>query len=393
MYWCVLYKVNVSRRGVTLASSYVASIAIFAYYVGMSDSVKNKKVFVGLSGGVDSSYSAYLLKQSGYDVVGVFIKTWQPDFVECTWKSERLDAMRVAAHLNIPFYTFDAEEVYRKEVGEYMISEYAAGRTPNPDVFCNREVKFGAFYKWARAQGADYIATGHYARVDNSDEGVRLLRGVDVKKDQSYFLWTLKEEILAHVFFPIGHLTKDEVRAGAEEAEIPVFAKKDSQGVCFLGPIDLEDFIEHFITLEEGVVIDDETGREIGRHRGAALYTIGQRHGFDVVVQGTGEHAHYVVQKNMAKNTITVSSTPPTLAPQSDVKICNVSCVRKSALVHGKEYMVQSRYRQNPFRITYEELGEGCGILHTQTEEDVPASGQSCVLYVEDECIGGGIVA
>ena len=171
-----------------------------------------KKVFLGMSGGVDSSVSAVLLKQAGYDVTGVFIRVWQPEGGECTWKDERRDAMRVAAHLNIPFVTLDLRDAYKKGVVDYMISAYKAGKTPNPDVMCNREVKFGAFWDWAKKQGADYIATGHYAQVINGD----MLEGADTNKDQSYFLWTLQKEELAHVLFPVGHLQKSEVRTIGE---------------------------------------------------------------------------------------------------------------------------------------------------------------------------------
>ena len=186
----------------------------------------NKKVFVGMSGGVDSSVSALLLKQQGYDVTGVFIKVWQPDFIECTWKEDRLDAMRVAALLDIPFVTLDLEQEYKQGVIDYMIEEYRKGRTPNPDIMCNREVKFGAFYAWAKKQGADYIATGHYA----SHNGESLMVSNDTNKDQTYFLWTLKKELFPHVIFPIGQMEKKDVRALAEEHKLPVSAKKDSQG-------------------------------------------------------------------------------------------------------------------------------------------------------------------
>jgi len=182
------------------------------------------KVFVGMSGGVDSSVSAYLLKKAGHEVTGVFIRVWQPEGGECTWKDERRDAMRVCAHLDIPFVTLDLRDAYKKGVVDYMIAEYKAGRTPNPDVMCNRQVKFGAFWQWATDQGADHIATGHYAQVKDG----QLYEGADKNKDQSYFLWTLQKEELNHIMFPVGHLQKGEVRVIAEKAKLPVFDKKDS---------------------------------------------------------------------------------------------------------------------------------------------------------------------
>ncbi|MBI2474797.1 MAG: tRNA-specific 2-thiouridylase, partial [Candidatus Taylorbacteria bacterium] len=219
-----------------------------------------RRVFVGLSGGVDSSVSAALLKKAGFDVHGVFIRTWLPEWLPCTWKEERQDAMRVAAHLDIPFTTLDLEKEYKKDVADYMIAEYKAGRTPNPDVMCNKYIKFGAFYDWAMKEGASYVATGHYARVDRiekhiseperltrnfnlsaiadklksdtgRDERYRLLAGVDKNKDQSYFLWTLKEEQLAHILFPVGQFKKPEVRKLAESFGLPTAATKDSQGL------------------------------------------------------------------------------------------------------------------------------------------------------------------
>src|SRR3972149_2581934 len=203
--------------------------------------MKKKMVFVGLSGGVDSSVTAALLKEQGYEVVGVFIKTWQPDFIECTWPEERRDAMRVAAHLDIPFLTFDLEKEYKKEVGDYMVSEYRAGRTPNPDVMCNKEIKFGAFLQKALAMGADFVATGHYAEISQIRNVFSLKKSPDPSKDQSYFLWTLTQEQLAHILFPIGHFKKTEVRKLAKKFALPVAEKKDSQGICFLGDIDLKD--------------------------------------------------------------------------------------------------------------------------------------------------------
>ncbi|MBI3888790.1 tRNA 2-thiouridine(34) synthase MnmA [Candidatus Nomurabacteria bacterium] len=267
--------------------------------------MKKKTVFVGLSGGVDSAVSVALLKKSGYEVVGVFIKTWHPDFLVCNEEEERLDAMRVAAFLDIPFFTFDLVDVYKKEVADYMIREYKAGRTPNPDVMCNKEVKFGAFLKKALAMGADYVATGHYAKAFSTQnfEGGRfrpkggvmprnsapktlLVKGVDPSKDQAYFLWTLRQEQLKKIIFPVGNLEKTEVRKLAKKFNLPVAEKKDSQGICFLGAVDLKEFLKHYIKSKKGKVLN-ENGEEIGYHDGAVFYTLGERHGFTITKKST----------------------------------------------------------------------------------------------------------
>ncbi|MEK7118469.1 MAG: tRNA 2-thiouridine(34) synthase MnmA, partial [Patescibacteria group bacterium] len=238
-----------------------------------------RKVFVGLSGGVDSSVSAALLKEQGYDVVGVFIKVWQADFLPCTWREERRDAMRAAAHLNIPFLTLDLEKEYKKEVVDYMIREYGAGRIPNPDVMCNKHVKFGAFLDFAKKHGADFIATGHYSRVVSRQESVGsrkfvLLKGADKEKDQSYFLWTLTQAQLAHTLFPVGHLKKSQVRLLARKFGLSNAEKKDSQGLCFIGAIDMAKFLKQYLHTEKGDV-RNENGDIVGTHDGALLYTIG----------------------------------------------------------------------------------------------------------------------
>jgi tRNA-specific 2-thiouridylase len=204
-------------------------------------------VFVGLSGGVDSAVSAALLKDAGHSVVGVFIKIWQPEFLECTWAKDRLDAMRVAAALGIPFREVDLSQEYKRDVVGEMIRSYSAGETPNPDVTCNRAIKFGAFASWAHDQGADAVATGHYARVRKTFGEAQLLRGVDSAKDQSYFLYQLSSRDLLRVMFPVGEMKKDAVRAKARRFNLPVAAKADSQGLCFVGDVSMRDFLKRFI--------------------------------------------------------------------------------------------------------------------------------------------------
>ncbi len=345
--------------------------------------MKKGTVFVGLSGGVDSSVAALRLLREGYDVVGVFIKVWHPDFLVCNWEAERLDAMRVAAHLSIPFLTCDAEEAYRKEVGEYFVSEYLAGRTPNPDVLCNKAVKFGAFLEFAKSHGADFIATGHYSRTENRNGTPTLLRGVDPSKDQSYFLWTLTTEQLAHVLFPIGDTPKDQIRKEAALAGLPTAVKKDSQGICFLGYVDIPEFLSHFTDLKEGEVLN-EGGKVIGTHQGALVYTLGQRHGFMTNVTTP----RYVIAKDLEKNTITVAAKPPHINETEAVKLANRNWI---GVLPSVQITAQFRYRQTPVPVEVH-LENETTCVKPLIETDRPAPGQSCVLYDGDVCLGGGVV-
>ena len=345
-----------------------------------------RTVFVGLSGGVDSSVAALRLIREGYDVVGVFIKVWHPDFLVCNWEQERLDAMRVAAHLSIPFLTCDAEETYRTEVGEFFISEYRAGRTPNPDVLCNKAVKFGAFLRFAQMHGADFVATGHYARREDKDGMPTLMRGIDANKDQSYFLWMLEKGQLAHVLFPIGDSTKSEIRREAARAGLPTAVKKDSQGICFLGHIDIPEFMSHFTELKEGAVLD-ETGTVIGTHHGSLVYTLGQRHGFTT----TAAVPHYVIKKDLAKNTITVAPQPPSVAKDDTLTLVQTNWIQNMPTL-GEQFTAQFRYRQTPVPILISDINDREVVITVLSETDRPASGQSCVIYNRDECLGGGVV-
>lgn len=340
-------------------------------------------VFVGLSGGVDSSVAAFRLKQQGYRVVGVFIKVWHPDFMVCNWEQERLDAMRVAAHLDIPFLTCDAEEVYKQEVADYFIAEYQKGRTPNPDVMCNKSVKFGAFLRFAESHGADFIATGHYAQNING----QLHRGIDANKDQSYFLWTLTKEQLAKTLFPVGDTPKEQIRREATAAGIPTATKKDSQGICFLGHIDIPEFISHYTTLTTGNVLN-ETGAVIGHHQGALVYTLGQRHGFTITTKDTDRSEMYVVAKNIENNTVTVAASKPTITTDEAIQLEDV--VLRAAVPNPVS--VQFRYRQSPMTACITDLSGTAISLTLEEENEEPASGQSCVLYDGNHCLGGGII-
>ncbi len=355
----------------------------------MKKAGEGKTVFVGMSGGVDSSVAALLLVQEGYAVVGVFIKVWHPDFLPCDWETERLDAMRVAAHLGIPFLTCDAEEAYKNEVAEYFIREYREGRTPNPDVMCNTHVKFGAFYRFAKENGADYIATGHYARREEVGGEARLLRGIDPEKDQSYFLWNIEPDALEHTLFPVGLLLKSEVRTIAKNAELPTAEKDESQGICFLGHVDIKEFLSHYMELIPGDVLDEE-GVVIGAHDGTSLYTIGQRHGLRIFPQHAHADPYFVVGKNFEKNTLTVSHKKPVMA--EGVTELALAHARWKAGNTANEVTFQTRYRQRPVAGTVSEETKGGLIVRPAISAEMPAIGQSCVLYDADVVLGGGII-
>lgn len=257
------------------------------------------KVFVAMSGGVDSSTAAALLKKGGFDVVGIYMKQWSPKGFRCPWAEDRQDALRVAVSLGIPFETWDFSKQYKKLVADYMIREYKAGRTPNPDVLCNRDIKFGLFMKKALAEGADFVATGHYARIRNG----KLLAAKDKNKDQTYFLYALTGKQLEKILFPVGGYTKAEVRKLARKFNLPVADKKDSQGVCFVGEFDMKDFLKKYIKPKKGkVVFGKET---VGEHDGVFYYTIGQRHGL-----GLSGGPYFVAGKDVKKNIIYVSKDP-----------------------------------------------------------------------------------
>ena len=383
----------------------------------------NKTVFVAMSGGVDSSVSAALLQKQGYEVVGVFIRTWHPDFLPCNEEEERRDAMRVAVSLDIPFLTFDLEDVYKKEVADYMISEYKAGRTPNPDVMCNKEVKFGAFLKKAISMGADYVATGHYAQKKLTADSFQLIAGLDSSKDQVYFLWTLKQEQLSKILFPVGHLNKTEVRKLAKKFKLPVAEKKDSQGICFLGAVDLKEFLKHYIKEKKGKVVD-ENGDEIGYHNGVVFYTLGERHGFTITQKSPNDKPYYVVGKDTKRNTITVSQFPippfnKLRVPRdsrdnsqfpNNFQISNVIKIKDtnwissfSPKAYGLEpraYSCQIRYHGEflPCKIKNISKTKAEGPERSRRAEVIfqkpilVASGQSCVIYDKDICLGGGVV-
>ncbi len=349
--------------------------------------MKRKTVFVGLSGGVDSAVSAALLKKQGFEVVGVFIKTWHPDFLECNEEEERRDAMRVAAYIDIPFLTFDLENVYKKEVADYMISEYKKGRTPNPDVMCNKEVKFGAFLKKAITMGADYVATGHYAQAVK----MKLLQGKDSSKDQSYFLWTLRQDQISRIIFPVGCLRKLEVRKLAKKFKLPVADKKDSQGICFLGAVDLKEFLKHYIKEKRGKV-QNEKGEVIGYHDGVIFHTLGERHGFNITQKSPNDGAYYVTDKHIKKNILIVSQNKN--APSntlSHIKIIERTNWINNIPIGSKNYVAQIRYHGEFLQCKIIIINKTKAEV-TFTKPILVASGQSIVVYDRDICLGGGVV-
>ena len=346
-------------------------------------------VFVGLSGGVDSAVSAALLKEQGHKVVGVFIKIWQPEFIECTWQRDRLDAMRVAAALGIPFKEIDLSEEYKNEVVTKMISSYEAGETPNPDVLCNRSIKFGAFSKWARAEGADVVATGHYAQIKKGEYGPELWRGADASKDQSYFLYQLSQSDLSRAAFPVGAMTKKQVRAYAKAHSLPVAQKPDSQGLCFVGDVSMRDFLKRFITVADGRVTDKK-GHIVGVHEGAALYTIGQRHGFTVTKKQLAKTPHYVTGID-TKNNIVIVSANRSDAARASIHVPDMHWISGAAPSFLTGLAVQTRYRETPLAIKLRSEAKRAYIDFS--EPHVVAPGQSAVVYDGGRCLGGGIIA
>ncbi len=350
---------------------------------------KQKTVYVGLSGGVDSSVTAKRLLDDGYNVVGVYIKGWYPDWVRCSWKENRRDAMRVCARLDIPFKTLDLSEIYKKEVVDYLLDAYRKGQTPNPDIMCNKHIKFGGFFEWAMKEGADFIATGHYARIQQESGEYILRRGSDIHKDQTYFLWTLTQEKLKHTLFPLGDFEKKEVRIIAQKNKLVTAEKKDSQGVCFLEDINMEEFLSHYFSPERGVVIDIQ-GKEIGYHKGALLYTIGQRHNFTVTEKTTKDEPYFVVDKNIENNTITVSHEKPLQKRSNAFSLRDVSWTL-SQPIERSVYGVQTRYRQKPVQAELVLNNDKWHVVFLE-EGEMPVRGQSLVVYDGDVCLGGGII-
>lgn len=334
-----------------------------------------KKVMVGLSGGVDSTVAAALLQREGHQVIGAFVKIWQPEFIACTWEEDRLSAKRAAAHLGIPFVERDFSEIYQREVISDLVASYQRGETPNPDVWCNRFIKFGALWEEAKSLGCTHLATGHYAQNING----YLVKAKDVAKDQSYFLARLTPDDLAHTLFPLGMYTKHQVREMATTWGIPHATRPDSQGLCFVGDMSVGDLVSRYITVTPGVVRNLE-GSVAGTHRGIVHYTIGQRHGFTLHVPGE----HYVTAIKPEKNELYVSHDPhDAMRP---------SFTMREVLWHdtpphaGEEINFEVRYHQGLQKGTVTGTRINAAIAQTV------APGQIVVFYRGTRVIGSGVV-
>jgi tRNA-specific 2-thiouridylase len=341
-----------------------------------------------MSGGVDSSVTAALLKQQGYDVTGVYMKNWSQDLpgMVCPWKEDYQDAKRVAVQLDIPFKMYDFQAEYRQKVVDYMVAEYQAGRTPNPDIICNQEVKFKLFLQTALEDGADMIATGHYARTKDG----QLLTAANADKDQTYFLYRVGAEALSKTLFPIGDFaTKDEVRAKAKDLGLATASKRDSQGICFVGKVGIKDFLLYELGPQPHGRIMDEHGRDIGEHDGAIFYTIGQRHGLDV----GGGLPYYVTGKDMAKNEVYVTTNlDDGKLWRSELKLTDVHWINDAP--SGEILQVRLRYRAPLQAVQKLERGsDDSWSLTLKDAERAITPGQSAVFYQGDRCLGGGIVS
>ncbi len=394
---------------------------------------RRERVVVGLSGGVDSSVAAQRLKEQGYDVVGLFMVNWH-DTVgtlsgECPWEDDRLFAELVAKRLDIPFRMVDLSEQYRQRVVDYMFSEYEKGRTPNPDVLCNREIKFDVFLKEALKLGADWVATGHYCRVEHGEDGShRLLAGTDKNKDQSYFLCQLSEEQLSRALFPVGDMLKPEVRAVATEHHLATAKRKDSQGICFVGKVDLPVFLQQKLAAKKGRIVEIDAswegyrtaeqeseliqredvealsrpyayepsnGRKVGTHTGAHFYTIGQRHGLGV---GGTALPLFVIATDVVRNIVYVGqghTHPGLLRSALHIRPEEMHWVRESTRMmpgdEPREYMVRIRYRQPLQSARLFVTDNGGYLLFDEPQRGVTA-GQFAAWYDGDELVGSGVI-
>lgn len=354
------------------------------------------KVVVGMSGGVDSSVSAYLLKAQGYDVQGVFMKNWEEDDSEeyCAAAEDLADAQAVADKLEIPLTSINFAAEYWDNVFEYFLDEYKAGRTPNPDIMCNKEIKFKAFLEYAAEDlGADYIATGHYVQRELRDGKWAMLRGADENKDQSYFLYTLAHEHIAKTLFPIGNIAKPEVRRIAQEQGLITHNKKDSTGICFIGERKFKDFLSQYLPAQPGKIVTAE-GEDIGTHQGLMYHTLGQRKG--LLIGGTKDHGDepwYVVDKDVAKNELVVGQGADHPRLYSNGLLANqLHWVNREKLTTKAKMAVKTRYRQTDITCSVEPIDSDTVRVIFDEPQKAVTPGQSAVFYLDDICLGGGII-
>ncbi|KMT65288.1 tRNA 2-thiouridine(34) synthase MnmA [Catenovulum maritimum] len=361
----------------------------------------DKKVIVGMSGGVDSSVSAYLLQQQGYQVEGLFMKNWEEDDTDeyCAAAEDLKDAQAVADKLGVELHTVNFASEYWDNVFEYFLAEYKAGRTPNPDIMCNKEIKFKAFLEFAaEALGADYIATGHYVQRrmitdENGQTHWQMLRGLDNNKDQSYFLYTLAEEHVAQTLFPVGGLEKPEVRKIAEEQGLVTAAKKDSTGICFIGERKFKDFLQQYLPAQPGDIETPE-GEVIGKHEGLMYHTLGQRKGLGIGgLKDASEEPWYTVDKDLERNVLIVAQGkkhPKLFSVGMIVNQCD--WVDRVGPSNGFKCTVKTRYRQADIKCQLEKIdGDTFKVVFAEPVSAV-TPGQSAVFYLDEVCLGGAII-
>ena len=353
----------------------------------MQKEKSKEKIGVLLSGGVDSSVAAHTLLQAGREVCGIFITIWNPSHIPCTAKKDRQDAMRACAALGIPFLEYNATEVYHKKVIEPFVEAYRRGETPNPDVLCNQFVKFDAVFDFAQKKGFVRIATGHYAIVREADGVCRLYQSADKEKDQTYFIYTITQEVLNRTLFPIGGYTKQRVRSIAGDAGLPAAQKKDSVGLCFLGDVSMKEFLSEYINPKEGVVRHQTDGSVIGTHDGAWFYTLGQRHGFTVAKPEKGPYI--VVGKDVTKNILFVRQEGDAISGRRQYALSDV--VFRRLPKDGELLAARYRHRGKMCPASLSVRDNDAEIVFEEPQHI--AAGQSVVVYEGRECLGGGVVS
>lgn len=349
----------------------------------------SKRVVVGMSGGVDSSVTALLLKEQGYEVIGVFMKNWDDtdEFGVCTATIDYEDVMKVCQQIGIPYYSVNFEKEYWDKVFQYFLDEYKVGRTPNPDVMCNKEIKFKAFLDYALSIGADYVATGHYARINRENNSVEMLKGIDNNKDQTYFLNQISKETLGKIMFPLGGLEKKEVRQIAEDHQLATAKKKDSTGICFIGEKNFKSFLSEYLPAQPGKMTT-MTGEVVGKHDGLMYYTIGQRHGLGIGGEGD---PWFVVGKNVEDNTLFVEQGSTNQYLYSDQLIASKLNWLKD-MPEEFTCTAKFRYRQKDSAVTVSKINENQVRVNFHQNERAVTPGQAVVFYDGDICLGGGTI-